>query len=262
METTPYLTEFYSQIAEDERLTSQHGLVEFLTTMRFIEKHLAPNSKIIEIGAGTGRYSHTLARQGYAVDAVELVQGNIDVFNQHTQPGENITVAQGNALDLSAFPDDCYDITLVLGPLYHLFTTKDKLQALSEALRITKPGGVVFVAYCLADASIINYGFRSGHIGELIEKGMLETESFKAFSHPWDIFELHRKEDIDALMTNFSVNRLHYVATDGFTNHMRETVEAMDKATFDLYLKYHFTICERADMVGLSHHVLDIFRKG
>ncbi len=120
---------------------------------------------------------------------------------------------------------------------------------------------MVFAAYCISDASILDYGFQKGHIFELIEKGMLETTHFKAFSKPEDIFELHRKEDIDALMARFAVKRLHYVATDLYTNHMRATVDAMDDHTFDLYLQYHFTLCERPDMLGLTHHSLDIFQK-
>jgi len=91
---------------------------------------------------------------------------------------------------------------------------------------------------------------------------MLETEHFKAFSRESDIFELHRKEDIDALMAPFPVTRLHYVATDLYTNHMRDTIDAMDEASFALYLKYHLAICARPDMVGLTHNSLDIFRKG
>ena len=42
---------------------------------------------------------------------------------------------------------------------------------------------------------------------------------------------------------------------------MREAVDAMEDEFFQLYLKYHFAICERKDMVGVSHHFLDIFRK-
>ena len=52
-----------------------------------------------------------------------------------------------------------------------------------------------------------------------------------------------------------------YVAVDGYTNHMGEAIDNMDEATFHLYLKYHFTICERPDMIGLTHHALDVFRK-
>lgn len=77
METTQYLVDFYNHYDEDCRLTSRHGTVEFLTTMRYIEKYLKSSDHILEIGAGTGRYSHTLARQGYTVNAIELVEHNI-----------------------------------------------------------------------------------------------------------------------------------------------------------------------------------------
>lgn len=125
MKTNPYLTDFYSHYDEDERLASRHGSVEFLTTMRYIEKYIRPQDRVLEIGAGTGRYSHALARRGYAVDAVELVEHNIDVFRRKISPDETISIAQGNALDLSAFPDRKYDITLLLGPLYHLYSKEE-----------------------------------------------------------------------------------------------------------------------------------------
>ena len=100
MEVMKELTQYYSAYDEDARLRSRHGMVEFLTTMRYIERYLRPGMRILEIGAGTGRYSHTLARMGYAVDAVELVQHNIDIFREKTQPGEQVTIRQGNATDL------------------------------------------------------------------------------------------------------------------------------------------------------------------
>lgn len=37
METTRYLVDFYSHYEEENRLLSRHGMVEFLTTMRYIE---------------------------------------------------------------------------------------------------------------------------------------------------------------------------------------------------------------------------------
>ncbi len=257
------ILDYYGAYDEDGRLLSRHGQVEFRTTMRYVERYLAPGARVLEIGAGTGRYSHAVARAGYAVDAVELVPRNIEIFQKNTAPGETVSIRQGDATDLSAFADGTYDVTLLLGPLYHLFTEADKLRALSEAIRVTKAGGVVFAAYCVSDASILRYGFLEGHIFELIEKNMIETEGFKAFSKPSDVFELHRKEDIDALMARFDVTRLHYAATDLMTNFpgMREAVDAMDDRTFALYLRYHFAMCERSDMVGMTNHSLDVFRK-
>lgn len=137
MEVMKELAEYYGNYDEDNRLRSRHGMVEFLTTMRYVDNYLRPGMGILEIGAGTGRYSHALAQRGYAV---ELVQHNIDVFREKTLPGENVTIRQGNAMNLDMLKSDTYDITLLLGPMYHLFTLEDQRKALSEAIRVTKPG--------------------------------------------------------------------------------------------------------------------------
>ena len=84
MEAQDFLTQFYSGHNEDARLRSRHGMVEYLTTMRYVEKYWKPGDKILEIGAGTGRYAHALAQAGNQVDAVELLGHNIDVFRRNT----------------------------------------------------------------------------------------------------------------------------------------------------------------------------------
>ena len=101
METLHALTQYYENYDEENRLCSRHGMVEFLTTLRYIEKYLRPGMRLLEIGAATGRYSHYFAQRGYAVDAVELVAHNIELFRQNIKPGENITITQGNAKNLS-----------------------------------------------------------------------------------------------------------------------------------------------------------------
>ena len=262
METNRYIIDFYNHYDEDSRLAPRHGMVEFLTTMQYIERFIRPGDRVLEIGAGTGRYSHALARQGYAVDAVELVEHNIEVFRQNTLPEENVRIVQGNALDLSAFPDRTYDIVLLLGPLYHLYNDEDKRQALREAIRVTKKGGVVFAAYVISDGCLLEMAFRHHKIdvAQYIKDGLLDGETFAAKSEPKDLFELVRKEDVDALMKAFPVTRLHYVATDGCAPLLQEEIDAMGDEAFQLYLRYHFATCEREDMLGVSNHVVDIFR--
>ena len=231
--------------------------------MRYIGKYIKPGDRVLEVGAGTGRYSHALARQGYTVDAVELIGHNIDVFQNNTQPGENISITQGNALDLSAFSDNTYDITLLLGPLYHLYTKEDKRQALREAIRVTRPGGVIFAAYVISDGCLLDEGFLRGNINvaEYVKTGLLDGETFAAKSEPKDLFELVRKEDVDELMRDFPTTRLHYVASDGCALLLRDAIDAMDDDAFALYLNYHFATCERADLLGVTSHALDVFRK-
>lgn len=262
MEARNYLREFYEgHCDEDVRLRSPHGMVEFLTTMRYIEKYLKQGDRILEIGAGTGRYSHALAQKGYAVDAVELLEHNIEGFRRNTLPGEPVAVRQGNALDLSEFGDNTYGLALLLGPMYHLYTVEDQRRALTEALRVTKSGGVVFAAYCGSDATAIQAGFLKGLFREARYRTLIDPVSFKLDSTPAELFALHRREDVDALMEGLAVKRLHFVGTDMATEYMRDIIDQMDDELYELYLRYHFATCERPDLVGASNHYLDIFQK-
>ena len=114
-----YINEFYNEYDEEGRLLSRHGQVEYLTTMKYIKECLLSFSepKILEVGAGTGRYSVTLAKDGYSVTAVELVPHNLEKLISKLDGTEDITAVQGNALDLSEISDNTFDLTLLLGPM-------------------------------------------------------------------------------------------------------------------------------------------------
>ncbi len=261
MERIEALMCYYTTHDEDVRLITRRGSVEFLTTVHYIEKYLKRGMRILEIGAGTGRYSHYFAQNGYSVDAVELMECNIEFFKANTKPGENVTIQQGDAVALRNIPSEQYDITLLLGPMYHLYTEDDKISAISEAIRVTKKGGVVFVAYCNNDWTVYNYGFIRGGFKQGSRNGLVDFETFKLSSTPDDIFMHYRKDEIDSLMSNFNTKRLHYVGTDMLTHFINNVVDQMDDETFELYMKYHLSICERSDMVGATSHMLDVFRK-
>jgi ubiquinone/menaquinone biosynthesis C-methylase UbiE len=257
-----YIEEYYNNYDEETRLLSRHGQVEFLTTMKYINECLSAFSepKILEVGAGTGRYSVTLAKEGYSVTAVELVEHNLDVLKSKLDGTESITALQGNALDLSAFSDNSFDLTLLLGPMYHLYTFEDKIKALSEAVRVTKKDGYILVAYCMNEPTIIQFGFRDGNLSYIFENDML-LDAWHCKSEPKEVFELVRTEDIAALDAQLPVKRIKLIATDGATRYNDELVDSMDDFTFKKWMEYHFAICERQDLIGASNHTLDILRK-
>ena len=71
------LEAYYNKFCEEKRLTRRHGYVEYVTSMKYIHKYLEQlpqNAKILDVGAGTGRYSVALSEEGYDVTAVELVK--------------------------------------------------------------------------------------------------------------------------------------------------------------------------------------------
>ena len=122
------LKKYYNaDYTEDDRLTKDNThKIEFITTVNYIDKYLKKGDKILEVGAGTGAYSLYYARLGYEVEALELSQDNLNVLNSKITPELKINSVQGNAIDLSMYQDNTFDITLVLGPLYHIFDIKER----------------------------------------------------------------------------------------------------------------------------------------
>ena len=256
------LEEYYNSSDEERRLLSQHGQVEYLTTMKYIHECISNIAfpSILEVGAGTGRYSIALAKEGYSVTAVELIPHNLEVLKSKLDGTEPITTIQGNALDLSVFQDNSFDLTMLLGPMYHLYTVEDKIQALSEAVRVTKPGGYILVAYCMNEATIIQYVFMGNHLDYAAEMNDLLTDDWHCKSEPKEIFELVRTEDISLLNSRFPLDRIKLVATDGAAHYLSGLIDEMDQDTFAKWMEYHFATCERQDLIGASNHTLDILK--
>lgn len=258
--TITSLFDYYDVHDEDNRLKSRYGQIEYLTTNKYIHNYLKHDDKIIEIGAGTGAYSIALAKEGYDVTAVELVEHNLTILQSKIKEGMNIQVYQGNALDLSRFEDESFDVTLLLGPMYHLYTKEDKIKCLFEAKRITKKNGYILVAYCMNEATIIQYVFGKTNIDDVMSNSLL-TKDWHCKSEPKEIFDMVRIEDIDEYNKEVGLFREKIVATDGAAHYLKELLEKMDPKTFEQWIDYHLHTCERMDLIGATNHSLDILKK-
>ena len=254
---------YYNKFDEDHRLTTRHGQVEFTTTMKFIHDFIPAVAdtngiaRIADIGAGTGRYSVALAREGHTVTAVELVQKNLSVLESKH---EKVNLWPGDARNLSFLDDESFDITLVFGPLYHLHTKDDRLQAMSEAKRITRRGGLIFCAYVMNEYSVLTYCFKQNHIAEVMAEGKL-TADFHTTGDDDQLYTYFRLEDINALAEEADLERVKIFAADGAADYMRRELNALSEADFQHFLDYHLATCERLELLGASSHVVDVLRK-
>ncbi len=253
---TTKLEAYYNKFNEEKRLLSRHGQVEFAVTMKYIHRYLEQyeNPKIIEIGAGTGRYCVSLANEGLDVYAVELVKSNLGTLKAKKS---SVKAFQGNAIDLHRFEDESFDMTLVLGPLYHLKTKEEQIQALKEAKRITKKSGVIMVAYVMNDYSVIQHAFMDGFIMESLND---LDESFHIRS-PKDLYNRVRLEDIDELNREAGLERIQIIAPDGPTDYLRPVINKMKEEEFEIFIQYVESIAERMDCMGASSHTVDILKK-
>ena len=139
--------EHYPLADERARLDTPIGQIELERTKEILLAHLPPPPAVVsDIGGGPGRYALWLAEAGYRVVHRDLVPLHVEqVAADAAARGLDVStgVADARRLDLA---DGTVDAVLLLGPLYHLSRRADRLQALREARRILRPGGVAFLA--------------------------------------------------------------------------------------------------------------------
>lgn len=246
----------YNKHPEDLRLLRRHGMVEFSTTMHHLHRFLKPGYTILDIGAGTGRYTSALMAEGYSVKAVELVRRNIDVFLKREPAAD---VLQGDARNLASIPTATADITLLLGPLYHLIGDEEKLKALNEAKRVTKPEGLILVAYLMNEYSILTYCFAEDRIGGLMEHGAVDR-NFHIQADADELYDYVRTDDINRLNGKAGLERVTIFSPDGAADYMRTSLNRMSEETFARFMEYQKCISERQDLIGAGSHVVDVVR--
>lgn len=251
------LDEYYNKFNEDKRLNTRRGQVEYLTSMKYIHNYLNEKSKILDVGAGTGKYSLALYEEGYDVTAIELVKHNLQVIKSKNS---NLKAYQGNALDLSRFKNNTFDLVLLFGPMYHLKKREEQVKALKEAKRVVKEKGIILVSYCLNEYPIIIHGFKDNNIKTNIKNKEID-KNFHILENGNDLYDYVRIEDIDKLNELSCLNRIKIIASDGAASYIKDTLNKMDDETFKIFLEYHFSTCERNDLIGSSTHVIDILKK-
>lgn len=245
----------YDVFDEAKRFSTKASEVEFITTVRYIEKYLKPGDKILDVGAGTGAYSIYFSRNGYEISALELADANVAAFRKRIMPGDCIDLVQGNALDLSRYPDKHFDIVLVLGPLYHLERKEDKQRCIEEAKRVCKDGGKIFFAFISNDMVILT---------ELMynEKYFLgdtyDHDSFKVYDFP---FVFNTLDEMREILHRGGVKILDEVASDGVSELLEWRINALEEESYEQYLRYHFYTCEKPEMLGRSNHLLFVTEK-
>lgn len=251
------IEQHYNKHPEDLRLQRRHGIVEFETTMHHLRRFLKEGDKVLDVGAGTGRYASALMAEGVQVKAVELVKRNIDVFLKREPSAD---VVQGDARNMPFIPDGYADVTLLLGPLYHLIGDDEKLKALREAKRVTRPGGIILVAYLMNEYSILSYCFDQDRIGDLRARGFVDDE-FHVRCEVGELYDYVRLDDINRLNAAAGLERVTIFSPDGAADYMRTRLNYMSDESFRLFIEYQKVISERPDLIGAGSHVVDVVKR-
>jgi ubiquinone/menaquinone biosynthesis C-methylase UbiE len=158
------VTAFYARGLERDRLSSGQGALELARTQALLTRFLPPPPCVVaDIGGGPGTYALWLAERGYDVHLVDPVPLHIEQAREAGGTGlASANLGDARALELAT---GSVDAVLLLGPLYHLPDRADRVQALAEARRVCRMGGVIIAAAISRFASTLD-GLRAGYLDD------------------------------------------------------------------------------------------------
>ena len=257
---TEILKEIYSRFDEDGRLLrSRQGQLEYVTTMEYIHRFTTDRSKVLEIGAGTGRYSIALSKEGHDVTAVELLEKNLGILKENCKGLDNIRSFQGDATDLGFLDNDSFDVTLVFGPMYHLYDPEEVDKAIDEAIRVTKPGGVIMFAV-LSIYALMHTNYLFGNWADGFKENYSDDYKVKHFKE-----QLFTGYDVDGFEDLFEDKPVEWITTAAMDGPLelaepRPGFEITDE-DFKSFAAWHLAYSDKRETLGSSSHLLYICRR-
>ena len=242
------LNDYYNKFNEDKRLLSRHGIVEFRVTTSFIDKYLKENDSIVDIGAGSGRYSVYYKNKGHEVLAVEPLSTNVGKIKRNDS---QLKVLQASATNLNKV-DKEYDVALMFGPMYHLLNKEDKIKAINEVRRIVKNNGLIFIAYLRSDYCLIKHGLLDNNFSDLnnnlLKDEIIDNDGLYCYVSDKYIEEIDKELNLKVI---------DKFTQEGISDFIRNYLNKLNDDEFENYIRY---IIKMASDISISSHIVEVIK--
>ncbi len=242
---------------------------EYLITCRFMARYIQPGETVLDIGGGPGRYSLWLAGRGCKVTLCDLSAENVQFAKRQAElQGLELNALQGDALYIDSTLQGPFDHVLLMGPLYHLLTEAERVQAVQAALGLLKPDGNLYASFIALFSNMI-YLMTQAPERLVNWNEEEEREYFKAlftgqnFAGPafTPAFFIQPKEVLP-FMAQFPLKKLHLFSQEGILSPCEETIMRQPPEILQIWLEKAEQLAEREELFSWAEHLMYIGKKG
>ena len=277
LKTMNEIYNFYNNGAEIGRLERGLGIVEFHRTKEILSRYIDKGEVVYDIGGGIGMYAAWLAKKGNEVHLIELAENAVEYAKANMMQDCRFVAETGNALQVNR-PDESADVVLLMGPLYHLRDREVRLQALREAFRVLKKGGLLVAAgiskFSSMTWALSVYGEKKNEnlveflddpvFFNMIKSEMTTGDHIRPKEYPKFIAEAYftTSEEMKSEIAEVGFAVEKAIAVEGciwFTLHLQEKWE--DEAIRERLLDLVRMTETEPEMMGMSPHFLVVARK-
>ncbi len=266
MSLDPEIASHYELDLERDRLNTVSGQLEFRRSVDIIGRYLPPPpAKILDVGGGTGRYAIHFAEMGYEVHLIDPMPNHLAHLEKSPNSKLLASFQLGDARELE-IPDESFDAILLMGPLYHLIESEDRIVALNEAFRVLRPGGTLFAVGISRFASLFD-GFFRGYICDSEFKAILDEDLWSGqhrnpSDHPayFTTAKFHSAEELEDEILTAEFQSVRVLGIEGFGWLLPE-LELKSEEEIAEIVEYVGRIERAQDLVGMSAHLMAVATK-
>jgi ubiquinone/menaquinone biosynthesis C-methylase UbiE len=270
MEIDKEIISYYNTGIESDRLETDIFQLEKERTQDIISRYLDDRPRIIlDVGGGAGHYSFWLTKLGHQVHLLDPVSVNIETARKKAEKSKILlnSIQVGEARQLP-WPDNKFDMVLLMGPLYHLTKKEDRIDALRESYRVLKKGGLLFAAGISRYSSLFDGFFRNlvkdPDFFQIVEQD-ITTGQHRNFTEKLAYFTTAYFHQPDELVSEinesgFSCNKIFAVESFGWL--IPEFIKKWAEKDYrPLLLEMIRSVEENRELLGLSAHFLTVGEK-
>lgn len=257
---------FYDEYAPKEWERLERHRTEYAVTLRAMDEFLPrPPCSVLDIGGGPGRYSIELARRGYSVTLLDISSGNLRLARRRAAEARVslVDAIHANAVDLGGLASDGYDAVLLMGPLYHLLSHEERVQAIREAMRVLVPGGRLFASFItrfapfryVATGEPAWLAANPAYARQLLETGIHDrpTEFAQAYyAHPTEVVPL---------MEACGLRTLALVGCEGVVAEHEHKINELAAEAWEAWVELNYGLGQDPSLHGASDHLLYVGEK-
>ena len=240
---------------------------EFEVTKRYMREFISEGTqKILDIGGGPGRYAIFLTQQGHEVTLLDLSGKNIrQALEKAEEAGVKLdSCIHGDALRLSEYlyKEEQFDVVLLMGPLYHLLRREDREKALWEALRVLKPGGLIFASFISDYAPIQDFAsglYDFGDADRLLS--YLEDGRNRKEEGDFTTSYFTSKKEAEELMAQAGLTQLVFAGVENILCGRENILHGLSEELQEKWMDLAFRLSCDQNLIGMNEHFLYIGRK-
>ena len=261
------IQEHYFQGLERERLSNNQGELERLRTQAILSRFLQPPPAVLlDVGGGAGIHAFALAEKGYDVHLIDPIELHLKQAREHSDKvGVKLaSITLGDACDLGV-ASGTIDSVLLLGPLYHLVESSQRLKALGEAYRVLRTGGILFAAAISRFASLLDGlsgdHFKDAGFREVVAADLATGQHRNPTGNPayFTSAYFHRPEDLEREVAEAGFKASRVLAVEGpvwSAVHFRETWSVPEQR--EKLMQFLSLIEAEPSILGASAHLLAV----